>query len=99
MPRPNSQNRNASSRRLAGQQIVAALKKRWAAKRAAAAEPGKPAVTKKTAPKKAAPLEVAKSRMRSKKALGGVVRLFPSSVNAGSPAAQVSPRSAWARLR
>src|ERR1019366_2457209 len=53
MPRPNSQNRNASSRRLAGQQIVAALKKRWAAKRAAAAEPEKPAVTKKTAPKKA----------------------------------------------
>jgi hypothetical protein len=30
------------------------LKKRWAAKRAAAAEPEKPAVTKKTAPKKAA---------------------------------------------
>ena len=43
MPRRNPQNRNASSRRLAGQQIVAALKKRWAAKRAAAAEPEKPA--------------------------------------------------------
>ena len=49
-------------------------------------------MTKKTAPKKAAPLEVAKSRMRSKKALGGVVRLFTSSVNAGSPAVQLRRR-------
>jgi hypothetical protein len=70
--------------------ISEATKKRWAAFHAAK-KAEKPAVAKKTAPKKTAPLK-AKSRMRSKKALGGVVRLFTSSVNAPSPAVQLRRR-------
>src|ERR1035437_6068195 len=81
MPRPNSQNRNASSRRLAGQQIVAALKKRWAAKRAAAAEPEKPAVDEEDRPEEGG-------------SAGGGESLPPKKVAKKAPAKMAAPTKA-----